>query len=140
MNYILLKKGDFAYNKSYSADHPWGAIKHLELYENGVLSPLYFCFRPIKDYVDTDYLQLYFETDLWHKYISDISVEGARNHGLLNMSVSDFMALPVPVPELKIQCEIAHSLNSIRNNRLNEMKYKELLLQQKEYLLAQLFL
>ena len=26
-NYYLLKKGEFAYNKSYSSDYPWGAIK-----------------------------------------------------------------------------------------------------------------
>jgi type I restriction enzyme S subunit len=139
-NYILLKRGDFAYNKSYSADHPWGAIKHLEIYDEGVLSPLYFCFRPIKGHIDTDYLQLYFETDLWHKHISDISVEGARNHGLLNMSVGDFMALPVPVPELNIQHDIARSLKSLRNKKSNEMKYREFLLRQKTYLLSHLFL
>ena len=139
-NYILLKKGDFAYNKSYSADHPWGAIKHLEIYEEGVLSPLYFCFRPLKDHIDTEYLQLYFETDLWHKHISDISVEGARNHGLLNMSVGDFMALPVPVPELIIQHDIARSLKSLRNKKSNERKYREFLLRQKTYLLSHLFL
>ena len=139
-NYILLKKGDFAYNKSYSADHPWGAIKHLEIYDEGVLSPLYFCFRPIKSHIDTDFLQLYFETDLWHKHISDISVEGARNHGLLNMSVGDFMALPVPVPELDTQREIGCSLKSFRNKKYNEMKYRELLLRQKTYLLSHLFL
>jgi len=139
-NYILLKKGDFAYNKSYSADHPWGAIKHLEIYEEGVLSPLYFCFRPLKDHIDTEYLQLYFETDLWHKHISDISVEGARNHGLLNMSVGDFMALPVPVPELNIQHDIARSLKSLRDKKSNERKYREFLLRQKTYLLSHLFL
>jgi len=139
-NYILLKKGDFAYNKSYSADHPWGAIKHLEIYDEGVLSPLYFCFRPINSHIDTDFLQLYFETDLWHKHISDISVEGARNHGLLNMSVGDFMALPVPVPELDTQREIGCSLKSFRNKKYNEMKYREFLLRQKTYLLSHLFL
>ena len=42
--YFLLKKGDFAYNKSYSAGYPLGAIKPLELYEDGVVSPLYICF------------------------------------------------------------------------------------------------
>jgi len=139
-NYILLKKGDFAYNKSYSTDHPWGAIKHLELYEEGVLSPLYICFRPIKSSVNTDYLQLYFETDLWHKHVSDISVEGARNHGLLNMAVGDFMSMPVPVPEIEIQNGIAHSLKCFRIKKINEMKYREFLLQQKTYLLSHLFI
>ncbi len=36
--YYLLKKGDFAYNKSYSNGYPWGAVKRLDRYEKGVLS------------------------------------------------------------------------------------------------------
>jgi restriction endonuclease S subunit len=43
--YYLLTKGDFAYNKSYSDGYPAGAIKCLNRYEDGVVSPLYICFR-----------------------------------------------------------------------------------------------
>lgn len=32
-NYFLVKNGEFAYNKSYSAGYPWGAIKRLDRYE-----------------------------------------------------------------------------------------------------------
>ena len=35
--YYLIYKGEFAYNKSTSNDAPWGAIKRLDRYENGVL-------------------------------------------------------------------------------------------------------
>lgn len=45
-NYFLLYKGDFAYNKSYSENYPYGAIKRLDKYEMGVVSPLYICFTP----------------------------------------------------------------------------------------------
>ncbi|MGD1370324.1 restriction endonuclease subunit S, partial [Enterococcus faecium] len=44
--YYLLKKGEFAYNKSYSNGYPWGAVKRLDKYDMGVLSTLYICFRP----------------------------------------------------------------------------------------------
>lgn len=44
--YYLLQNGDFAYNKSYSGDYVWGTVKRLDNYEQGVLSPLYICFRP----------------------------------------------------------------------------------------------
>lgn len=40
-NYYLLEKGDFAYNKSYSKDYPWGVVKRLDGYDKGVLSTLY---------------------------------------------------------------------------------------------------
>lgn len=43
-NYYLLKKGDFAYNKSRSQGYPYGAIKPLRLYDEGVVSALYICF------------------------------------------------------------------------------------------------
>ena len=138
-NYFLLKKGDFAYNKSYSADYPWGAIKHLEYYDEGVLSPLYFCFRADNSVVDTDYLQFYFCTDLWHKHIAEIAVEGARNHGLLNMSISDFMLMPVPVPNMAEQLAISQSLKIMSNKLDIEKEFEKAIYRQKQYLLGQLF-
>ena len=139
-NYYLLRKGDFAYNKSYSSDYPWGAIKHLERYDTGVLSPLYFCFRPNKEIVDTRYLQFFFDTKLWHKHIADIAVEGARNHGLLNMTVGDFYTMPILLPTMKEQKEIAEKLSAIREKRVVEESIYRLFLQQKRYLHEKLFI
>ena len=34
--YYLLHKGEFAYNRSYSAGYDWGAVKRLEKYPEGV--------------------------------------------------------------------------------------------------------
>ena len=36
-----MKKGDFAYNKSYSVGYDYGSIKRLDRYEDGVVSTLY---------------------------------------------------------------------------------------------------
>lgn len=138
-NYYLLRKGDFAYNKSYSSDYPWGAIKHLERYNRGVLSPLYFCFRPNKEIVDIRYLQFFFDTNLWHKHIAEIAVEGARNHGLLNMTVVDFYTMPILLPTMKEQKAIAEKLSAIREKRVVEESIYRLFLQQKRYLLEKLF-
>ena len=110
--YYLLYNGDFAYNKSYSNDYAWGAVKRLDKYEKGCLSSLYFVFRPT-DKVDSDYLTHYFETNKWHKGISDIAGEGARNHGLLNMSVDNYFATKHYLPTLPEQRKIADFLNLI---------------------------
>ena len=110
--YYLLHNGDFAYNKSYSNDYAWGAIKRLDKYEKGCLSSLYFVFHPT-DKVDSDYLTHYFETNKWHKGISDIAGEGARNHGLLNMSVDDYFATKHYLPTLPEQRKIAEFLHLI---------------------------
>ena len=74
--YYLIENGEFAYNKSTSTDAPWGAIKRLDRYENGVLSTLYIVFG-IKENnpIDSDFLVLYYSTNLWHKGIHEIAAE-----------------------------------------------------------------
>ena len=98
--YYLIRKGEFAYNKSISADAPWGAIKRLDRYESGVLSTLYIVFRILDEkQVDSDYLVTYYETDLWHKDVKVIAAEGARNHGLLNIAAADFFKTTLICPQ-----------------------------------------
>lgn len=98
--YYLIENGEFAYNKSTSTDAPWGAIKRLDRYENGVLSTLYIVFG-IKDNnpVDSDFLVSYYSTNLWHKGIHEIAAEGARNHGLLNIAPADFFETKLMIPQ-----------------------------------------
>ena len=98
--YYLLYNGEFAYNKSTSAEAPWGAIKRLDRYEKGVLSTLYivFAIRNL-DIVDSNYLVTYYDNDLWHKDVSAIAAEGARNHGLLNIAPDDFFATTIKKPK-----------------------------------------
>ena len=130
-NYYLLTKGDFAYNKSYSSEYPWGAIKRLDRYEYGALSSLYICFRPLS-HVSSDFLMHYFETKKWHQGVSEIAVEGARNHGLLNIGIQDFFATVHYLPqELSEQKKIAAFLNLIEKrisvqNKIIE-KYESLI-------------
>ncbi|WP_418937152.1 restriction endonuclease subunit S, partial [Megasphaera massiliensis] len=98
-NYYLIHKGEFAYNKSTSTDAPWGAIKRLDRYENGVLSTLYIIFRILdENQVDSDYLASYYNTALWYKSIRMIAAEGARNHGLLNIAPDDFFETTLMIP------------------------------------------
>ena len=95
--YYLLRQGEFAYNKSTSADSPWGAIKRLTRYEKGCVSTLYICFALLN--ANPDYLVTYYETNRWHKAVQMIAAEGARNHGLLNIAPDDFFDTMVSLPE-----------------------------------------
>lgn len=98
--YYLIENGEFAYNKSTSTDAPWGAIKRLDRYENGVLSTLYIIFGIKEDNpVDSDFLVSYYSTNLWHKGIHEIAAEGARNHGLLNIAPADFFGTELTIPQ-----------------------------------------
>ena len=98
-NYYLLKKGEFAYNKSYSEGYPFGAVKRLDLYEMGVLSTLYIIFAPKTDIINSDYLVSYYETNNWHKQVAERAAEGARNHGLLNISADAFFDTELKYPK-----------------------------------------
>lgn len=101
-NYYLLKKGEFAYNKSYSNGYPFGSVKRLERYEQGILSTLYITFS-IDNSISSDYLTHFFDTNLWHKEVAERAAEGARNHGLLNIGANDFLDINIWKPESKAE-------------------------------------
>lgn len=99
-NYYLVLKGEFAYNKSTSDGYPFGAVKRLDMYQKGVLSTLYIVFS-VKNLEKTnsDFMTIFFDTDRWHKGVSERAAEGARNHGLLNISVEDFFDIDLFIPQ-----------------------------------------
>ncbi len=138
--YYILHKGDFAYNRSYSSGYAWGAVKRLDKYEDGVLSTLYICFKINETIVDSDYLSYYFESSKWHKGVSDISGEGARNHGLLNISVTDYFDTEHRFPHIEEQKRIASMLNALTVKEQKAMELEKLYSKQKQYLLRQMFI
>lgn len=96
-NYILLQRGEFAYNKSTSSDSPWGTIKRLDRYDQGCISTLYICFSMHS--VDPQFITTLFNSPIWHREIQTIATEGARNHGLLNISPKDFFDIQLQIPD-----------------------------------------
>ena len=138
--YYLLQKGDFAYNKSYSSEYTCGAVKRLERYEEGVLSPLYICFRPDPSKVNSDYLSYYFESTKWYREIMDISVEGARNHGLLNISVVDYFNTIHRIPNMDEQKCIANVIKAIMHKISSEQTILDCYVKQRIFLLRQMFI
>ncbi len=110
--YYLLKRGEFAYNRSSSGEYPFGSIKRLEKHEQGAVSTLYLCFETI-DEDDAEFLKWYFDSFAWHKEVGMICAEGARNHGLLNVPTDGFFDtrhfLPLDKEERK---EIANLMSA----------------------------
>ncbi|HAR5086044.1 TPA: restriction endonuclease subunit S [Staphylococcus aureus] len=138
-NYTLIKNGEFAYNKSYSNGYPLGAIKRLTRYDSGVLSSLYICFS-IKSEMSKDFMEAYFDSTHWYREVSGIAVEGARNHGLLNISVNDFFTILIKYPSLEEQRKIGDFFIKLdRQIELEEQKL-ELLQQRKKALLKSMLI
>lgn len=138
--YYLLHKGEFAYNRSYSAGYDWGTVKRLDNYDQGVLSTLYICFKINETIVDSDYLAYYFESTKWHRGLSDIAGEGARNHGLLNVSITDYFNTKHRFPVIEEQKAIAKMLNTITEKERKATLLGECYQKQKQYLLRQMFI
>ena len=134
--YYLLHRGEFAYNKSSSQGRPVGAIKPLRLYDKGVVSTLYICFK-CNNPEEIDFWEQYFDAGILDSEILSIAQEGARNHGLLNISTGDFFGLNVILPTPPEMKKIAECLSSFDDvitaaeNELDSLKaHKKGLMQQ----------
>ena len=136
--YYLLHKGEYAYNKSYSAGYPMGAIKRLKLYDKGVVSTLYICFS-LNGYINSDYFEQFVESGLLVPELEKIAQEGARNHGLLNISLQEFFEVNLKMPSLDEQAKIAKFLSAI-DQKINVVSQQiEQVKQWKKGLLQQMF-
>ena len=112
-NYYLLKKGEFAYNKSYSSGYPMGATKILENYDSGIVSTLYICFKSKSKLVNNEYFKYFFESKEYYDELYKIAQEGARNHGLLNVNTEDFFNIRISIPSIEEQEKIVILLKKI---------------------------
>lgn len=98
-NYLLLKKNDFAYNKSATKEYPEGFIA---LYSGDALAAvpnsIFTCFRINGDSPIPRYLNYLFLGNLHGQWLRKFIEVGARAHGSLSIDEDDLLALPVPLP------------------------------------------
>ena len=109
--YFLLKKGQFAYNKSYSNGYPMGAFKRLNNFDKAVVTTLYICFELLEN-VNSDYMVHFFENGFMTNNLMKVAKEGGRAHGLLNIGLDDFMSLELTIPSFEEQTAIAQVLET----------------------------
>lgn len=109
--YVLLKRGQFAYNKGNSYQFPQGCIYQLTEYADGLVPDVFYSFELHQEHADPSFLRQYFITGLHNKHLYRWINTGVRNNGLLNLSSSDFFKLPIHLPELMEQRKIGEVLN-----------------------------
>lgn len=136
-DYYLIKKGEFAYNKSYSNGYPMGSFNRLDNFDHAVVTTLYICFA-VKSNVNSDFIKQFLSAGLMNRGLTRIAQEGGRAHGLLNIGLSDFYELKLKVPEFVEQTAIAIVLKTA--DREIEMLTKKLSFfkEQKKGLMQQL--
>ena len=125
-NYFEIENNDYVYSKSSSAGFPFGSFNRFEGTE-GLVSPLYIVLRPKKT-INSEYLETWFKSDNCKKQLRQICQEGARNHGLLNISTKDFLSLEIPVIDLNNQmrlislCKARLALSTAELDSLSRLK------------------
>ena len=133
--YYIIELGDYVYNPRISTLAPVGPISRNNI-GKGVMSPLYTVFR-FKD-ENTDFYQHYFKSSSWHSYLRRVSSMGAR-HDRMSITISDFMAMPVPEPLENEQQKIADCLTSLDELITAEADQLDALKAHKKGLMQQLF-
>jgi type I restriction enzyme S subunit len=134
-NYFVVDVDDFIYNPRISRSAPVGPLKRNTL-QRGIMSPLYTVLKP--KIGNLSYLESYFKTKKWHKYMYKIANYGAR-HDRMNILNNDFMKLPVPFPSFPEQQKIAYFLESVDSWISNLKSQKESLEQYKKGMMQKIF-
>ena len=134
-NYQIVRKGDYVFSKSSSRDAPFGAFIRFED-EIGIVSPLYWVLRP-KQEIDENLIRIWFSSSFAAKQFQSKCQEGARNHGMLNISLSDFLTIKMwkSLPQPILECK------RLINAKLEKAKEQTKLFQQeKSFLLKAMFI
>ena len=108
--YYIVRNDDFIYNPRISVTAPVGPINRNRLGRNGVMSPLYTVFRTHD--IDNLYLEFYFKTTKWHRFMKLNGDSGAR-FDRFTISSTQFMEMPIPYPTLDEQKKIGKYFDSL---------------------------
>ena len=134
--YYIVRNDDFIYNPRISVTAPVGPINRNRLGRNGVMSPLYTVFRTHD--IDNLYLEFYFKTTKWHRFMKLNGDSGAR-FDRFTISSTQFMEMPIPYPTLEEQQKIGEYFDSFDNLiTLHHRKCEETKIL-KKYMLQKMF-
>jgi len=139
-NYYVLKKGDFAYNKSSTKLYPEGEVAMLEKEENGAVpNSIFTCFSFDKNKIYPIFAKYPFINNIHGRWLKKFIAVGARANGALQVNSKDLFSIPFPYPSFKEQQKIAACLSSLDDVITAESKKLEVLKEHKKGLLQNLF-
>ena len=136
--YYIVCENDYVYNPRISVSAPCGPISKSHIPETGIMSPLYTVFRLNAEYENNAYIEYYFKSPFWHRYMTSIANYGAR-HDRMNITNADLFGMPIPFPPLPEQQKIAEILTAQDEVIALMQKQIELLQKQKKAFLQKMF-
>ena len=137
--YYVVRSNDFVYNPRISNYAPVGPVKRNKLGRTGVMSPLYFVFRVVNSNIDLDFLETFFDTNIWHKFMKLNGDSGARADRFA-IKDSIFLKMPIVFPSITEQQAIGayfSNLDDLINSQQEKIYQLEIL---KKKLLQDMFI
>ena len=126
--YYIVNKDDFIYNPRISNFAPVGPLNRNHLNDKGIMSPLYTIFKMDEKKINLDFIEKFFKTAKWYKYMNSVANYGARSDRM-NITNNDFFKMPIFVPSKPEQEKIASFLTSV-DTKIEQLTKKEALLQE----------
>ena len=124
--YILLKKGELAYNHGASKLRPYGSCFALTTAENARIPFVYHCFSAENQ--NAEFMSIELNGAEIENQLRKIVSSGARMDGLLNISFDEYTSVSVLLPGIEEQDCIADFFRQLDNLiTLHQRKYNKLL-------------
>ena len=138
LHYNVVNYGDIIYTKSPTGDFPYGIIKRSDISKPVAVSPLYGVYHPINDYIGR-YLHLYFKSPINAKnYLHKLIQKGAKN--TINITNQHFLDNRILIPQKGWLEDIVNFASIIEQRIIADDKVLHALQQQKDFLLAKMFI
>ena len=135
--YILLEKGELAYNHGASKLRPYGSCFALTTTENARIPFVYHCFA-VEGH-DPEFMSIELNGEDVENQLRRIVSSGVRRDGLLNISFEEYTSIKVLLPELAEQQRISSFFRSLDNLiTLHQQKCEETKTL-KKYMLQKMF-
>lgn len=110
--YYIIEQGDFVYNPRKSTTAPYGPFNCYQGDEEGIVSPLYTCLKPLHSEY-TDYLLWYFRSSAWYSYIYHNGAQGGARHDRVGMTNELMDGIPVYCPCFAEQTKVSQFLSVV---------------------------
>ena len=123
--YILLQKGELAYNHGASKLRPFGSCFALTTAESARIPFVYHCFSAENQ--NAEFLSIELNGSEVESQLRKIVSSGARMDGLLNISFDEYATVTVLLPDIKEQEHIADFFRNLDHLiTLHQRKYDKL--------------
>ena len=134
--YILLKKGELAYNHGASKAKQFGCCYELQE-EEARIPYVYHCFK-VRDTEYTPYVALELNNPKMDKQLKRLVSSSVRMDGLLNISYEEYMSVQVYLPAYSEQKRIADFIEKLDKRTVKQEQLIETLKKYKRGVTAKL--